>query len=50
MYFEKLTSEQLVGSKFSLQLLRTSSIIRGDALKLVDSLISDITEEQKRRI
>jgi hypothetical protein len=48
-YWTKLTSEQLQGAKYSLQLLRTSVIIRGEALKLLDSLISNITQEQDGR-
>jgi hypothetical protein len=43
--WERLTFEQLNGAQFSLKYLRTSPVIRGEALALLDSLIVDIWEE-----
>lgn len=44
-----LTEEQLQGADYSLRILRTSVLIRGQALALVDELILDIRDEMRDR-
>jgi len=46
--WKRLGFEQLNGAQFALRYLRTSTIIRGEALAIVDDLIREIREEMNK--
>ena len=47
--WEFLTFEQLRGADYALRVLRTSVVIRGEALKLLDEQISEVKKEREIR-
>ena len=47
-HYSNLTMEQLRGADYAFRLLRTSVVIRGEALKVLDDQISEVREEMTR--
>lgn len=47
--WNRLTYEQLNGAQFALRYLRTSVLVRGQALSLVDDLTNEIREEMIKK-
>ena len=46
--YEKLTHEQLQGADYALRILRTSPVIRGQALEVLDGQIAEVRDEMSK--